>query len=207
MTHESRKINVHVRTAAGKGAARTLRSAGKIPAVLYGRGGERLTLMVDRKELEKSIDPTRQWNTWFSVHVHEEGKGERVESCLVVDRQVHPIRRSLTHVDFMRVDPALEIEAVVPVEYTGRSVGVQAGGKLKTFRRSLKIAAVPANIPVKVTVDVTALDGNQTLRMEDLALDGFRLRERPSDPLAFVEAAKVKVVEAEEKKPAKKGKK
>ncbi|HRI07460.1 MAG TPA: 50S ribosomal protein L25 [Nannocystaceae bacterium] len=206
MNNEPRTMNVDVRSESGKGAARRLRSGGKIPGVLYGRGGERLALSMDRHELEKAIDPTRKWNTWFTVNVREEGKPARTERCMVVDRQIHPVRRELVHIDFLRVDPTVEIETEVPVEYVGRSVGVQAGGKLKTFRRSVKIAAVPGNIPVRLEVDISPLDGGQTLRIKDVAVEGFRLREKPTDPLAFVEAAKAKVVEAvDDKKAAKKG--
>ena len=205
MTNQARTMNAQVRSESGKGAARRLRSDGKIPGVLYGQGGERLALAMDRHELEKAIDPTRKWNTWFSVRVQEAGKPERVESCICVDRQVHPVRQQLVHVDFLRVDPAVEIETQVPVEYIGRSVGVQAGGKLKTFRRYVKIAAIPANIPVRLTVDVTPLEGGQTLRIKDMVVEGFRLREKPTDPLAYVEPAKAKVVEAVDDKKAKKG--
>ncbi|MEZ4449297.1 MAG: 50S ribosomal protein L25 [Nannocystaceae bacterium] len=207
MSHEARTMNALIRKDTGKGVARSLRRDGRLPGVLYGRGGDRLSLSLDLQELEKAIDPARKWNTWFSVRVQEEGKAERVESVMVVDRQIHPVRRDIIHVDFLRVDPSAEIETQVPVEYVGRPIGVQAGGKLKTFRRYIKIASIPGNIPVKIDIDISNLDGNQTMRISDLTVEGFRLREKPTDPLAFVEAAKAKVEEKVDDKKAKKGKK
>lgn len=207
MSHEARTMNAQIRTGTGKGVARSLRREGRLPGVLYGRGGDRLSLSLDLLELEKAIDPARKWNTWFSVRVQEDGKPERIESVMVVDRQIHPVRRDIIHVDFLRVDPGAEVEAQVPVEYIGRPIGVQAGGKLKTFRRYIKIASIPGNIPTKIDIDISNLDGNQTMRISDLQVEGFRLREKPSDPLAFVEAAKVKVEEKTEEKKGKKGKK
>lgn len=207
MSHEARTMNAQIRTGTGKGVARSLRREGRLPGVLYGRGGDRLSLSLDLLELEKAIDPARKWNTWFSVRVQEDGQPERIESVMVVDRQIHPVRRDIIHVDFLRVDPGAEVEAQVPVEYIGRPIGVQAGGKLKTFRRYIKIASIPGNIPTKIDIDISNLDGNQTMRISDLQVEGFRLREKPSDPLAFVEAAKVKVEEKTEEKKGKKGKK
>lgn len=207
MSHEARTMNAQIRKDTGKGIARSLRREGRLPGVLYGGGGDRLSLSLDRMELEKAIDPARKWNTWFSVRVQEAGKPERVESVMVVDRQIHPVRRDIIHVDFLRVDPKVEVEAQVPVEYVGRPIGVQAGGKLKTFRRYIQISSVPGNIPVKIDIDISNLDGNQTMRISDLKVEGFRLREKPTDPLAFVEAAKAKVEEKVDDKKAKKAKK
>lgn len=207
MSHEARALTVHVRSSHGKGAARTLRRDGKIPGILYGGGGERHSLSLDLLDLERAIDPERRWNTWFSVTLKEEGKADRTESCMVVDRQIDPIQQSVMHVDLLRVDPAKEVDTKVPVEYVGRPIGVQAGGKLKTHRRYVAIAAIPGNIPVKLVVDISNLDGNQTLRMQDIAIEGYRLREKPTAPLAFVEAPKAKAeVKADDGK-KKKGKK
>lgn len=202
MTHEASALTVEVRHSTGKGVARSLRRAGRIPGIMYGGGGERVALSVDLHTLKKAIDPDLRWNTWFNLTVKEDGKADVTESVIAVDRQIDPLRREIVHVDFLRVDPAKEIDATVPVEYSGRPVGVKAGGKLKTFRRYAKISATPNAIPVKVMIDIGHLEGDQTMRIADLKVEGFRLKENPKAPLAHVEAAKAKVEEAkvEEKK-------
>ncbi|MEZ4384674.1 MAG: 50S ribosomal protein L25 [Nannocystaceae bacterium] len=208
MSHDARALSAEVRHSHGKGVARSLRRAGRIPGIIYGQGGDRFALSVDGRELEKAVDPTRRWNTWFNLTIKEEGKAERSESCMVIDRQVDPVRREIIHLDFLRVDPAKEIDTQVPVEYVGRAIGVQAGGKLKTYRRYVKIASVPGNIPVKVVINIANLDGDQTMRISDLQVEGFRLREKPNAPLAHVEAPKAKATEVgEDDKKKKKGKK
>ena len=197
MTHEARALTVEVRHGTGKGVARTLRRAGRIPGIMYGSGGDRVALSVDLHTLKKAVDPSRRWNTWFNLTVKEEGKADVSESVIAIDRQVDPLKREIVHIDFLRVDPAKEIEATVPVEYSGRPVGVKAGGKLKTFRRYVKVSATPNSIPVKVMIDIANLDGDETMRISDLKVEGFRLKENPKAPLAHVEAAKA-AVEGEE---------
>ncbi len=204
MTHEARALTVEVRHGTGKGVARTLRRAGRIPGIMYGGGGERVALSVDLLTLKKAIDPSRRWNTWFNLTVKEEGKADVTESVIAIDRQVDPLKREVVHVDFLRVDPAKEIDATVPVEYSGRPAGVKAGGKLKTFRRYVKISATPNSIPVKVMIDIAHLEGDQTMRISDLSVEGFRLKENPKSPLAHVEAAKAKTEGEDEDPKAKK---
>ncbi len=179
MTHEARALNVEVRHGTGKGVARSLRRAGRIPGIMYGGGGDRVALSVDLLTLKKAIDPARRWNTWFNLTVKEEGKADVTESVIAIDRQIDPLKREIVHVDFLRVDPAKEIDATVPVEYSGRPVGVKAGGKLKTFRRYVKVSATPNSIPVKVIIDIAHLEGDQTMRISDLSVEGFRLKENP----------------------------
>lgn len=207
MSHDARALTAQVRHNHGKGVARSLRRAGRVPGILYGQGGDRFSLSVDGRELEKAIDPTRRWNTWFNLTIKQEGQADRSESCMVIDRQVDPLRREVIHVDFLRVDPTKEVDTQVPVEYVGRPIGVQAGGKLKTYRRYVKIASVPGNIPVKVVINIAKLGGDQTMRISDLEVEGYRLREKPNAPLAHVEAPKAKAAEEGEGDKKKKGKK
>jgi large subunit ribosomal protein L25 len=160
---------------------------------MYGSGGDRVALSVDLHTLKKAVDPSLRWNTWFNLTVKEEGKADVSESVIAIDRQIDPLKREVVHIDFLRVDPAKEIEATVPVEYSGRPIGVKAGGKLKTYRRYVKVSATPNNIPVKVMIDVTHLDGDETMRISDLKVEDFRLKENPKAPLAHVEVAKVSI--------------
>lgn len=192
------QLTVEKRDAAGKGVARKLRAAGKIPGVMYGCGKDNVMLTVDPAELRKSMDPQRKLNTFFQVAI----EGGDQESCVISDYQMDPIRDEFLHVDFLRVDPEAEVFVKIPVVYSGRSVGVVAGGKLKTLRRFVRIAAKPANIPVELHVDVTSLDIGQTLRLKDAPLENARLLENPELPTAIVEAPKKKAVN--EKKAGKK---
>lgn len=192
------QLTVEKRGAAGKGVARKLRAVGKIPAVIYGQGKDNVMLTVDPAELRKSMDPKRKLNTFFQIDI----AGGEKESCVISDYQMDPIRDEFLHVDFLRVDPEVEVFVKIPVVYSGRSAGVVAGGKLKTLRRFVRIAAKPADIPVELHVDLTPLGIGQTLRLKDSPLQNARLLENPELPTAIVEAPKKKAVN--EKKAGKK---
>jgi large subunit ribosomal protein L25 len=208
--NQQREITVQVRTGTGKGAAHKLRATGKIPGVIYGHGGEHVTISLDPLALRKAVDPARKRNTWFSVRIQEDGKAERVESCIIVDRQLDLVRDDVLHVDFLRVDPNRELEVKLPLEFTGRAAGVAVGGTLKTMARQVRVAVKPADIPTSFVIDVTPLEGGQTLRVRDVKFPQGRLLDNPNIPLVTVEAAKAKKEEGAEaaaggkKAPAKK---
>lgn len=185
-------VNVSVRHDRGKGAARSLRREGKIPGVLYGAGGESVSLALDPHELSKATDPERSWNTMFTLTVKEEGKNDRAQACVVADVQMHPIRREVTHIDFMRVNPEEEVTRKIPVRYEGRSVGVVKGGKLKTFRRMVRVSAKPGEIPVELVVDVSGVDVGESLRMKDVPPTKGSLVEEADARLCFVEMPKAR---------------
>lgn len=193
-------LSAKVRRSSGKGVARKLRADGLIPAVIYGKGEGNLMLIVSPRELRRAMDPQRKLNTFFTVTI--EGQGESVvEKCVLTDFQADPIRDEFLHVDFLRVDPESEVVTTIPVEYTGRAVGVVTGGKLRTYQRTVRIASKPTEIPVQLTVDVSPLGSGDSLRMRDLSLPNARLLDHPNVVLAHVDPPRIAKV-AEETKPA-----
>jgi large subunit ribosomal protein L25 len=202
------KLTAKIRHASGKGVARKLRTQGLIPAVIYGKGEGNVMLTVSPRDLRRAMDPKRRLNTFFTVTI-ERDEGTIVEQCVLTDYQADPIRDEFLHVDFLRVDPDGEVVTKIPVEYIGRSVGVVAGGKLRTYQRTTRVAAKPAHIPVKLTVDISSLDAGQSLRMRDLKIDNARLLDHPNVVVASVDPPRVAKVEetVAAAAPAKKGKK
>ncbi|MCY1058549.1 50S ribosomal protein L25 [Nannocystis sp. SCPEA4] len=194
--NEQREITVQVRSGTGKGAAHKLRATGKIPGVVYGHGGEHLTIALDPLALRKAVDPARKRNTWFAVRIQEEGKADRVESCIIIDRQLDLVRDDILHVDFLRVDPQRELEVKLPLEFTGRAAGVAVGGTLKTMARQIRVAVKPGDIPTSFVIDVTPLEGGQTMRVRDVKFPSGRILDNGNLPLVLVEAAKAKKEEA-----------
>ncbi|HWB79455.1 MAG TPA: 50S ribosomal protein L25 [Nannocystaceae bacterium] len=186
-------LEVSPRTAGGKGAVRQLRRAGKFPAVVYGRGGENRTIAIDPLAFGKASDPAKGYNTYFQLSVVEGGKTVAKESCVITDIQRDALRGDVVHIDFMRVDPEKEVVRQVPVRITGRAAGVITGGRIKTFRRTVHVAAKPALMPTEVVVDVTPLEMNQSLRVRDIKLEHARIDESPDAPLAHCELARTKV--------------
>lgn len=202
MKNNQREITVQLRTQTGKGAARRVRRGGLIPGVVYGKGGEHVCVQLDPKEFRKSLDPVRKLNTFFKLTIA--GDKPVTEAAIIADHQVNAVKDAVIHVDFLRVDPQQEITTKIPVNYSGRSVGVLAGGKLKTFLRYVKISARPGDIPESLEVDITPLKANDTLRIKDVSIEDVRILENPSQPLAFVAPPKAKKAEAEDDKKKKK---
>lgn len=200
------RISAKVRQGHGKGVARQLRMKGLVPAVMYGRGGDNLSLTIDPHLFQKATDPARNLNTVFYVEVEQEGGGSQMVPCMVVDIQRDSIRDYVLHVDFMRVDLEEPVERNIPVRYHGRAAGVMKGGKLKTYRRFVRVSVKPAELPDELAVDLGPLDAGETLRIKDVSLPNTAFLESPEAPLAFIEMPKAKVAE-EEAAPAKGGKK
>lgn len=192
-------LGVTVRVAAGKSAVRQLRRAGKFPAVIYGAGKDNVAIAIDPLEFGKASDPTKGFNTFFKLSVTKDGKPVGVETCIIADFQRDALRTDVVHVDFLRVDPNVEVVRPVPVRVTGRAAGVVKGGRIRCPYRTVQVAAKPAELPVEVVVDVTPLDNGDAVRMRDVTLPNARLVEPPDAALALCEIAYVKVEEEEPK--------
>jgi len=191
-------ITLQVRHATGKGAARTLRRAGLAPAVVYGCGQDNVSVSFSPHELRKATDPSLQGNTLFSVTLSEEGKDDVTTPCMMTEIQRHPLKSEFLHVDFMRVDVDKPITRTVPVSYEGRAAGVAAGGRLRTFLKSMRVSAKPADIPTAVVIDLTPLNAGDTFRVSDLQIPNVTAVATASQPLALVELPKAERAESED---------
>jgi len=182
------KVSVEIRNQSGKGPARRSRSAGKLPAVLYGHKLDPLSLTLDPVELVRALDKDRKRNTVFTLQVKDAAKPEDV-TAMIRDVQIDPLSRRPVHVDFIRVSMDEEVKVSVPIAVVGIAVGTTNGGNLHLSHHTLPIAAKPDAIPTKVDVDVTALDIGDALHASDLKLPaGVRTTLDPKEAVASVVA-------------------
>jgi large subunit ribosomal protein L25 len=192
---EFSKVNVDVRAAAKKGAARRVRSAGAVPGVLYGRQREPIAVTFNEKELMTSLDKEKRRNTVLTLTVRDAGKSEEV-TAMVRDAQINPLSRRLIHVDFLAVDLNTEVHVTVPIVLTGKAIGVTNGGNLHQSKHMVPIAAKPGAIPTKLEIDVSALEIGDALHVSDLKLgDGVRIVLDAKESIASVVAPKAEKVE------------
>ena len=148
-----------------KNAARRVRRAGKIPAVLYGAGHEPVAVEVDPKQISRILYSEAGHNTIFDVDL---GKGPSAKA-MIVDWQLEPIKDELIHIDLKRIalDKALRVK--VRVKLLGTPVGVKTfGGILDHVLREVEVECLPADIPSHIDVDVTELGLHGVLRVSDL---------------------------------------
>jgi large subunit ribosomal protein L25 len=167
------KLTVSVRDRSGKSGSRKLRAQGKVPGVCYGASVEGriepLPITLDVKQLRGALDPVRKRNTVISLTI-EGGAAPRALHALVKDVQIDALRRDITHVDLLAIDPDKEVRAEVPLEFNGKPKGAINGGQIRIVLRSLSVRAKPSDIPVKLAVDVSPLDIGDVIHVSAIAL-------------------------------------
>lgn len=163
------KLTVTRRYKTGKGVARSLRRQGLVPGICYGASvDEPIWITVDPKALKGSLDPLKRQNTVIDMTVESEDGGKLELVAMLREYQIHPIRRDVTHVDLVAIDKTKPVEADVPVEVTGKSIGVVEGGQIHMERHSIEVWCTPDKIPAKIEVDITELDIGDVLHVSDL---------------------------------------
>ncbi len=169
------KLTVEVRSSVGhKGASRALRTKGKVPGVCYGASVDGriapLPITIDVKQLRGALDPVRKQNTVIDLTIQGEGGKTTSLHALVKEYQLHPLRREITHVDLLAIDPNKEVLADVPLEFVGKPKGAIEGGQIRIVLRKLEIRAKPSDIPVKLTIDVSPLEIGDVIHVSSIAL-------------------------------------
>ncbi len=161
-------LNAERRDETGKGVARKLRAAGKLPAVMYGADGESVSLVLDANDTSHLFHSISVDNTIVNLEVG----GEAVPvPTLIREIQTHPFRAEILHVDFLRIQTGVEVELDIPVELEGVPTGVKdQGGVLEQTIYMLPVSCMPAAIPDLIRVDVSGLEINDSLQVAELAI-------------------------------------
>lgn len=180
---ESIKVVANRRSESGKGVASRLRSAGKIPAVAYGKQLPAQALAVSPDALKAVFASAYGNNNVIELDVD----GKDTLTVLLRDYQYHPVTRQLLHADFVQIHLDQPVDVEVPLELPGKPVGVIKGGTLRQVFRKLPIRCLPNNIPVKIVHDVTGLDLDGHVAPKDLALpEGVAVRLPPEQTIASI---------------------
>src|SRR5262245_39991031 len=175
LTVESREDN-------GKGAARKLRAAGRIPGILYGAGRDSKPVAVDRKSFELLIKSGGHHGL-LDVTL---GSGQPIKA-LVREIQVHPVSREFVHVDLQSIKMTEKIRIAVPVVLLGKPEGVKTqGGILEHSLRSIEVECLPTDIPAQIEVDVSQLMVGHSLHVSDLKVTGVTLMANADTAIATV---------------------
>ncbi len=160
------KLDVTKREGTGKGAARRARAAGKVPGVVYGRGMDPVAVEVDRRQFVQALQTDAGMNVLLGLKID----GQSI-TTLARELQRDPVRGTLLHADFVKVDLNVEVEAEVPVHLIGGedAPGVRSGGVLEQPLFTATVRALPADLPESIDADVSALDSGDSLRIADLS--------------------------------------
>ena len=187
----SATLEATTRESRGKNEARRLRVAGRIPAVLYGGTGGAVPLSVDPKALSRILHSESGVNSIISLDV----QGQGVTQVLVKEFLLEPIKHSMLHADFYRLQMDKAITVTVSIVVKGEPKGVKLQGGVVDFPgREVEVECLPADIPEHITVDITDLMLHDGVRLRDLPTGGKWKPVSDSDML-IVHIVAPKVVE------------
>ncbi|MBA2564830.1 MAG: 50S ribosomal protein L25/general stress protein Ctc [Gemmatimonadetes bacterium] len=162
---KSAMIQALPRDRTGKGAARSARREGRIPAVLYGHGEDSLPLAIDAHSFGRLLHEVSVENTLLDLAFD----GQAPMKVLVREVQRHPYRNAILHVDFFHVSMQEKITVSVPVVLEGTPVGVRLnGGILDHAMRDVEVVCLPNEIPESIEIDVSSLAIGDAVRVSDL---------------------------------------
>ncbi len=159
------ELNIEIRGNSGKGVARKLRAAGKVPAVVYGKGMESTSIIVEPKALEQAIATDAGWNTLLTLKGAAELEGKVV---VLKGLDIHPLRRTMVCADFHAIDLQKKRSFLVPVNVVGTSEGEKTGGSLQLIRKELEVICLPTMVPQSIDIDVTNLEIGDTVHIEEV---------------------------------------
>lgn len=171
-------IEGQLRTEFGKAATRQLRSEEKVPAVIYGGA----------KEINFTAPATAFKNIVYTpdfmlAEVKVDGTSYR---CVLKDLQFGKVSDQLIHVDFLELVGDKKVIVTLPIKFLGTPTGVKAGGKLVVKMKSLKVKVLPENLRENIEVDISKLELNQNLRVEDVIAENMEILNSPRIPIASV---------------------
>lgn len=169
-------VEAEPRTAQGTGASRRLRRTGKIPAILYGGNDEPKSITISQNELMKQLK-----NEAFYAHILTINLEGNAVQAVLKDLQRHPVRDDVVHADFQRVVADQLLRKAVPLHFIGEDVapGVKlGGGMIEHMLNDVEIECLPANLPEFIAVDVSKIELDQVIHLEDLTVpEGVTLIE------------------------------
>jgi large subunit ribosomal protein L25 len=160
----------------GTRPSRRVRREGRVPAVVYGGGEAALTVSIDRGELRRALNTDAGQNALITLTVDGESM-----ITVVKELQRHPVRRDVTHVDFLKVDPTAPFEVEVPIRLVGEAKQVSSNGGMTEQRISvLRVLVRPDSIPDVIEVDITDMTIDHSILIKDLVLpDGVTTASSP----------------------------
>jgi large subunit ribosomal protein L25 len=167
-----------LRTATGKTAARQLRSQDLVPGVIYGGASE-----VNFSVPAIALKPFIYTPDFQLVQMNIDGKSY---TCILKDLQFNKVTDKLAHIDLLELVEGKKVTATIPLKFVGASVGVKAGGKLELRLKSVKVKTLPKFLRENIEVDITNLELNANIRVQDIVATDYEILNSPRIPIASV---------------------
>jgi large subunit ribosomal protein L25 len=194
------KLRAEKREEQGKEAARRLRASGRVPAVLYGKGADSVSLSVEAHEAQLLFQSISVENTIIGLEIDGDRKPV---PALIREIQAHPYKPVLYHVDFYRIREGEKLELEIPVHVIGVPEGVRtSGGVLQQIVHEVKVRCLPTEIPSSFDVDVSHLGIGESVHVSDIKLgEGVEVLLDPDQVICAVVVPKAAAPAAEAAEP------
>jgi large subunit ribosomal protein L25 len=188
------KLVAKSRPTKGSAASRRLRAEGHIPGVIYGQGMAPISVTVERRDLRLALSGAAGVNTVLSLDVDG-----TAYPAVVKDLQRHPIRRTVSHIDFLAVNMNEEITVHVPLRIEGEAKAVIAeGGLVDPAVDSVEVSCTPGNIPDEFVIDITEMQPHDVIRLADVPMpEGVTPLGDPDMPVVTVLVTAAATAEAD----------
>ncbi len=171
-------IEGHLRTELGKKATRQLRSQELVPGVIYGGAQE-----VNFYAPARAFKPLVYTGEFQLAEVKLNGNTHK---CILKDLQFDKVSDALNHIDLLELVEDKKVIANLPLKFTGAAAGVKAGGKLMLKMKSIKVKTLPKYLKEAVEVDVSNLELNGNIRVQDIKADNMEILNSPRISVASV---------------------
>ncbi len=170
-------------------ASRRLRSEGFIPAVMYGLGGDPVSIKIDGKKFKEMLKDKSISSLIFDIHINGAGKNKK-ETTIIKDIQRNPITREFQHLDFFRIEMEKEVEISVPVSIVNEeeSLGVKEdGGVIQHGLRELHVSCLPVDIPERIEFDIKDLRMGDIVRVSEIEVeDKVKILNDPNEVVVSI---------------------
>jgi large subunit ribosomal protein L25 len=171
-------IEGHLRTEIGKQATRQLRSEEKVPGVIYG-GAKEVNFTAPATAFKALVYTP-------DFQLAEVKVGGNSYRCILKDLQFDKVTDDLIHVDLLELVEDKKVIATIPIKFTGAAKGVKDGGKLITKMKALKVKTFPRFLKENIEVDLTELELNGNVRVQDVKAENYEILNSPRIPIASV---------------------
>ena len=184
-------LDAEARPGTGKGVARKLRAAGKVPGVIYGRGLAPTPVAVEKMALMRAFKTDAGRNVLIDLKIEGE-----THLTLARELQRDPIRGAIVHVDFLKIARDQAIEVDVPIHIEGDSPGVKEGGVIEHHLWNVRVSCLPTNVPDRIIADVSTMVIGDMLRVENLTVpEGVTILTDPQEAVLGVVVPQILQVE------------
>ena len=188
---KSVSINGIARVDLGKKFAKQLRKEENVPCVIYGGEDNPIHFYAHTNEFRKIIYTP-------DVYLIDIVVEDQTIPVIMGDVQFHPVSDKILHIDFLRIFKDKNVKIHIPVDIFGNSIGVRNGGRLALNMRKMFVEGLPANLPEKISIDITQLTIGSSIRVSDMSIENLTFLNNSDDVIVAVKTARAAIAQEEE---------